>query len=27
LPPRLIVDVPLNGFVEAFLKIAPRLPV
>src|SRR5437773_12255944 len=26
LPPRLIVDVPLNGFVESLLKIAARFP-
>src|SRR5207244_11299103 len=27
LPPQLVLDVPLNGFVESILKIAPRFPV
>jgi hypothetical protein len=27
LPPGLVLDVPLNGFVESFVKIAPRFPV
>jgi len=27
LPPGLIVDVPLNGFDDAFLEIPARLPI